>query len=94
MNSFGMMRTKERNDFMKVVYTVPPKRGEYNPDKFFTFGKEYKVLANYRNRQSGQRVADNGFVVMDNQGCENMLFPNQIKIVDDGEDFFRFSYKQ
>lgn len=77
---------------MKVVYTVPPKPGEYEPDKFFTFGTEYHVLADYRQRQSGQKVADNGFVVVDNRGNANMLLPDQVAIIEDGEECYTFSY--
>ena len=76
---------------MKVKYIVQPTG--YEPDKIFTFESEYKVLADYRKRQSGQRVADNGFVVIDNQGHENMLFSNQVKIIEDGEKCFTFCYK-
>ena len=78
---------------MKVKYNIKPVRGEYEPDKFFTFGNEYKVLADYRNRQSGQKIADNGFVVIDNQGNENMLFLNEVKIIEDGKKCFTFNYK-
>ena len=76
---------------MKVKYIEKTKG--YEPDKFFTFGAEYKVLADYRKRQSGQKIADNGFVVIDNRGCENMLFPNQVEIMEDNEECFVFSYK-
>ena len=75
---------------MKVKYNV--KRTGYYQDKNFTFGIEYKVIADYRQRQSGQKVRDNGFVVIDNRGCENMLFPNEVEIIDDGEECFTFSY--
>ena len=77
---------------MKVKYIIKSIRGEYEPDKIFTFGNEYKVLADYRNRQSGQKIADNGFVVIDNQGNENMLFLNEVKIIEDGKNSFTFSY--
>ena len=77
---------------MKVKYIVKPKVYEYESDKNFTFGAEYKVLADYRNRQSGQQVSDNGFVVIDNQGHENMLFSNQVKVIEDSEKCFTFSY--
>jgi len=77
---------------MKVKYIVHPTG--YKTDTNFTVGAEYKVLADYRHRKSGQQIADNGFVVIDNQGCENMLFSNQVKIIQDGEKCFTFSYKQ
>ena len=79
---------------MKVKYIAQPKVYEYEPNKNFTFGTEYKVLADYRQRRSGQQAADNGFVVVDNQGCENMLFSNQVKIIEDGEKCFIFNYKE
>jgi hypothetical protein len=78
---------------MKVIYIVKPKRTEYEGNKSFTFQKEYKVLADYRKRQSGQKIADNGLVVIDDNGIENMLFQNQVEIVEDGEKCFIFNYK-
>jgi len=79
---------------MKIKYIAKPMHGEYESDKIFTFGKEYKVLADYRQRQSGQKVRDNGFVVIDNRGHENMLFSNEVKIIEDGEKCFTFEYNQ
>lgn len=78
---------------MKVIYVVKPKRNEYEGIKSFTFQKEYKVLADYRKRQSGQKIADNGFVVIDDNGIENMLFQDQVKIIEDGGKCFIFNYK-
>ena len=77
---------------MKVKYNVKSIRAGYEPDKIFTFGVEYKVIADYRKRQSGQTIRDNGFVVIDNQGQENMLFSNEVEIIEDGEKCFTFSY--
>jgi hypothetical protein len=77
---------------MKVKYNIKSLRGEYEQDKKFTFGIEYKVIADYRKRQSRQTIRDNGFVVIDNQGNENMLFLNQVEIIEDGEKCFIFSY--
>ena len=74
---------------MKVKYIEKP---GYYPNKNFTVGTEYKVLADYRERVSGQQVADNGFVVIDNLGCTNMLFSNQVEIIEDSEKYFIFSY--
>lgn len=79
---------------MKVKYIINSIRGDYEKDKIFTFGKEYKVLADYRQRQSGQKIADNGFVVIDNRGNENMLFSNEVKIIEDGEECFTFKYSK
>lgn len=73
---------------MKVKLINKPKRGDY--DKFFTFGNEYKVLADYRKRQSGQVIRDNGFVVVDNTGQEQMVFPDEFKIIDDGNACYTF----
>lgn len=77
---------------MKVKYIVKPIG--YEPDKNFTFGTEYNVIADYRQRQSGQQIRDNGFVVIDNLGQQNMLFSNEVGIIEDGEKCFTFIYKQ
>ncbi len=76
---------------MKAKYLVKP---GFSPDKHFTFGREYQVLADYRQRQSGQVVRDNGLVVVDDLGAHNMLFPNQVEIIDDGTPCYTFSYSQ
>jgi hypothetical protein len=76
---------------MKVKYNSKPILGYY-PNRFFTFGVEYKVIADYRQRQSCQMVRDDGFVVIDNQGQQNMLFPNEVEIIEDGEKCYTFSY--
>jgi len=39
-------------------------------------------LADYRNRTSGQKINDAGFVVTDNFGQTQMLFENDVFIVD------------
>ena len=78
---------------MKVKYNINSVRAEYEPSKIFTFGDGYKVIADYRKRQSGQKIRDNGFVVVDNRGHENMLFSNEVEIIEDGEKCFTFSYK-
>ena len=78
---------------MKVKYLVNPIIAGYVQNKKFTFGKEYKVIADYRQRQSCQRIKDNGFVVIDDLGQQNMLFPNEVEIVEDEEKCFTFSYK-
>jgi len=75
---------------MKVKYNINSVRAEYEPNKFFTFGDEYKVIADYRKRQSGQQIRDNGFVVIDNRGHENMLFSNEVEIIEDEEKCFTF----
>ena len=75
---------------MKVKYNI--KHTGYYPNKIFTFGAEYKVIADYRQRQSCQQIRDNGFVVIDNKGQQNMLFPNEVEIIEDGEKCYTFSY--
>ena len=77
---------------MNIKYNIKSSRGEYEQDKRFTLGKEYKVIADYRKRQSGQTVRDDGFVVIDDKGQENMLFSNEVVIIEDGEECFTFSY--
>jgi len=77
---------------MKVMYNIKSSRGKYDVDKFFTYGKEYNVIADYRKRQSGQ-IQNSGFVVVDNMGQSNMLFPYQVKITDDNkEGVYIFEY--
>jgi hypothetical protein len=77
---------------MKVKYSIK-NLSYYDQNKIFTFGVEYKVIADYRQRQSKQIIKDNGFVVIDNQGQINMLFSNEVEIIEDGEKCFTFSYK-
>ena len=79
---------------MKVKYITKPKVFEYEENSSFTFQKEYKVLADYRKRQSMQQISDNGFVVIDNRGCENMLFSHEVEIIEDGEECYTFSYNK
>ena len=79
---------------MRVRYIVNSTRGDYEKDEIFTLGKEYKVLADYRRRQSGQKYADNGFVVKDNRGHKNMLFSNEVEIIEDEEKCFTFEYQR
>lgn len=79
---------------MKVLYNVAPTRGEYTADKKFTYGKEYNVLADYRQRNSKQVNRDNGFVIIDDTGESNMLLSNEILITDtDIKNVYVFSNK-
>ena len=78
---------------MKVKYLIK-NSVEYDCNKLFTFGTEYKVIADYSQRQSGQQIQDNGFVVIDNRGCENMLFSHEVEIIEDGEECYTFSYNK
>jgi len=76
---------------MKVKYIVND-RTDYKKRERFTLGKEYKVLADYRNRQSGQKIPDNGFVVIDDKGQNNMVFSNEVQIIEDNEACYTFEY--
>ena len=78
---------------MKVKY-IANNISKYDLDKFFTLGTEYKVIADYRQRQSGQCVKDNGFVVKDNMGQENMLFSDEVEVIEDGENCYTFNYNK
>jgi hypothetical protein len=71
---------------MKIMYSIKPTRGTYDPDKYFSYGKIYDVIADYTKRKSGQCIPDNGYVVLDNTGQNNMLFANQITMIDDKQD--------
>ena len=76
---------------MKVVYNVKPKRGEYDEERFFTYGKEYQVIADYRKRMNGD---NSGFVIEDNTGCVNMLLPKDVIIIQDDKPCYTFEYKK
>lgn len=78
---------------MKVKYIIN-NRGDYEIQRKFTFGKEYPVIADYRKRKSGQRFKDNGFVVKDNRGQDNMLFSNEVVIIEDNEPCYIFDYSE
>jgi hypothetical protein len=58
---------------MKVKYTKKPKANDFENEKF-TLNKEYNVLADYRNRQSGQVVPDNGLVILADNNQQEMVF--------------------
>ena len=85
-----MAGQKEGN--MKVKYNKRTNETGNYANRFFTFGKEYKVLADYRERKSGQIIADNGFVVIDDLGQTNMVFPDQVEIIEDRESCYMFRY--
>ena len=78
---------------MKLKYIINDKRS-YDQEKHFTFNKEYKVIADYRQRQSGQQIRDNGFVVIDDKGQTNMLFQNEVEVIEDGEKCYTFNYNK
>lgn len=77
---------------MRVKYIKKTNKTGFYANRFFTCGEEYKVLADYRGRKSGQHIADNGFVVIDNQGNPNMVYPDQVEIIEDKEPCYTFSY--
>ena len=78
---------------MKVKYIVNNPE-QYKRNEKFTFGKEYQVIADYRKRESNQIHRDNGFVVKDNKGQDNMLFSNEVIIIEDNEPCFTFIKKE
>lgn len=66
---------------MTIKYIGKTKRGSY--DKLnFTYDKHYEVLADYRNRVSGQNVPDNGFVIKNDEDENVMVFMNNFVITD------------
>ena len=67
---------------MKVQYIKKYDRNVLENNKNFTTGKVYEVLADYRNRTSVQKINDAGFVVIDDFGQTQMLFENDVLIVD------------
>lgn len=67
---------------MKLKYVKKSIIGAFTDKVLFTFGKEYEVIADYRKRQSGQMVADNGFVINDDLGQTQMVFNGDFKITD------------
>ena len=77
---------------MKLRYIINDKKSY--EQKNFTFNKEYKVIADYRQRQSRQQIQDAGFVVIDDKGQINMLFQNEIEIIVDDEKCYTFNYKK
>ena len=77
---------------MKLRYIINDKKSY--EQKNFTFNKEYKVIADYRQRQSGQQIQDDGFVVIDDKGQTNMLFKNEVEIIADDEKCYTFNYKK
>ena len=79
---------------MNVKYIKKYKRNECTDGEFFTLEKEYKVLADYRNRASNQVVPDNGFVVIDDLGVQRMVFLNDGFMLSESEveKTFVFSY--
>lgn len=66
---------------MKIQYTKKYDRSVLDNHKIFTTGKVYEVLADYRNRTSVQKINDSGFVVIDDFGQTQMLFENDVLIV-------------
>ena len=71
---------------MKVQYIKKYDRSVLENHKNFTTGKVYEVLADYRNRTSGQKINDSGFVVIDDFGQTQMLFENDVLILDTNKE--------
>lgn len=81
---------------MKIKYIGKTKINSYEKEDF-TNCKEYNVLADYRNRASGQKVADNGLVVQNDNNENVMIFLNENKfVITDNEikDTFVFNYSK
>jgi len=80
---------------MKIKYTKKPKANDFENEKF-TFNKEYNVLADYRNRKSGQVVSDNGFVILaDNHGIEMVFLSDGFQISNtEKEETYIFEYSK
>lgn len=77
---------------MKIKYIKKTRINEYTVSKF-TLEKEYEVIADYRNRQSGQTIRDNGFVIHDDCGVIQMVFNDQFQITDaEIRNTFIFTY--
>lgn len=66
---------------MKVTYINKPKANDFKNERY-TYQKEYDVLADYRNRHSRQIVADNGLVIVNDAGENDMVFLDNFKISD------------
>ena len=80
INSLEELSTLEKQYIKKYDRSI------LENNKNFTTGKVYEVLADYRNRTSGQKINDAGFVVTDNFGQTQMLFENDIFIVDTNKE--------
>ena len=71
------------------------KTHKINEDNNFTFNKEYEVIADYRKRQSGQKIPDNGFVIIDDFGLTQMVFNDNFIITDkEIEQTYIFNYQE
>lgn len=80
---------------MKIKYIKQQRSNDFTDNILFTFNKEYEVIADYRKRQSGQKIADNGYVIKDDSGRTQMVFDGNFIITDNriGNTFI-FNYKE
>lgn len=58
---------------MTIKFIKKPKINDFE-NNCFTFDKEYFVLADYRNRVSGQCIRDNGLVITNDMKQNQMIF--------------------
>jgi hypothetical protein len=66
---------------MIIEYAKKPKIYDFE-NKLFTYGKQYEVLVDYRNRTSMQKFNDSGLVIKDDTNQVQMVFLDSFKIVD------------
>ena len=77
---------------MTVQFSIKPNANDFH-NNLFTYGKEYEVLADYRNRASMQRFNDSGLVIKDDIGQIQMVFLDSFKIVDNSVNLtYVFNY--
>lgn len=67
---------------MIIEYAKKPKINDFE-NKLFTYGKQYEVLADYRNRTPMQRFNDSGLVIKDDTNQIQMVFLDSFNIADD-----------
>lgn len=65
---------------MKIKYIRKNKISDLECDRKFTENKEYKVLADYRERCSGQKIPDAGLVIINDKNEKVMVFLYDFKI--------------
>lgn len=80
---------------MTLRYIVKPKANDFANEEF-TYGKEYKVFADYRERPLYYpRSPDNGFVIENDKKEIVMVFLNDFEIIDsDSEGVYVFELKR
>lgn len=80
---------------MNVKFIRKLKVNDFENERF-TLNREYNVIADYRNRQSGQVVPDNGLVIKTDKNEEEMIFLSDgFEISNtEKEDTFIFNYSK